>query len=152
VSMSDIFQRILCAVDGSENSIRAAHHAGVLAKQSGGVVVLFSCYHIPHEMLNLEVQMGAGTPFIERVRKRFSDRHQRTLNDISKRLEADGVTAETVLQEGAPGPSIVDGVEALKCDTVVVGSRGMGDFKRLLLGSVSDYAVHHCKVPCLVVP
>jgi hypothetical protein len=44
----------------------------------------------------------------------------------------------------------------LQADLVVVGSRGMGSFKRSImgfagLGSVSDYALHHSKGAAVVV-
>lgn len=146
------FQRILCAVDGSENSVRAAEYAANLATLSGGTVVLMSAYHVPNEMKSLELQMGAGQSFIDRVRNRFADKHKVTLGQISEDLMGQSIKVETTLQEGAPGPAIVKTVKQLDCDVVVVGSRGAGDFKRFLLGSVSDYVVHHSKVPCLVVP
>ncbi|OQX67606.1 MAG: hypothetical protein B6A08_14490 [Sorangiineae bacterium NIC37A_2] len=37
-------------------------------------------------------------------------------------------------------------------DVIVVGSRGLGAFKRVLLGSVSSYVVHHAGRPVLVIP
>eukprot|EP00245_Coleochaete_scutata_P006028 TRINITY_DN20139_c0_g1_i1.p1 TRINITY_DN20139_c0_g1~~TRINITY_DN20139_c0_g1_i1.p1 ORF type:complete len:203 (-),score=49.04 TRINITY_DN20139_c0_g1_i1:713-1321(-) len=42
-------------------------------------------------------------------------------------------------------------VERLDADTLIMGSRGMGPVKRLLLGSVSDYAVNNCRCPVVVV-
>jgi nucleotide-binding universal stress UspA family protein len=36
-------------------------------------------------------------------------------------------------------------------DVLVLGTRGMGTFKRAFLGSVSDYLVHHCTCPVIIV-
>ena len=38
------------------------------------------------------------------------------------------------------------------CHFVVVGQRGLGAFRRTFLGSVSDYIIHHAKIPIIVVP
>ncbi|GBG69257.1 hypothetical protein CBR_g3955 [Chara braunii] len=46
---------------------------------------------------------------------------------------------------------IVDAVAQLKANLLVIGSHGYGALKRAFLGSVSDYCVHHCKCPVLVV-
>ena len=48
-----------------------------------------------------------------------------------------------------PGEGIVK--ECQDANMVVVGSRGLGAVRRTLLGSVSDYLVHHCHCPVLVV-
>ena len=36
-------------------------------------------------------------------------------------------------------------------DLVVLGAREMGNLKRAFVGSTSDYVVHHCRCPVLVV-
>jgi nucleotide-binding universal stress UspA family protein len=45
--------------------------------------------------------------------------------------------------------AVADEVDA---DLVVTGSRGLGRLRSLLLGSVSDGLLHHCRRPTLVVP
>ena len=48
-----------------------------------------------------------------------------------------------------PGPGLVD--ESEGADLLVVGARGMGGFRELLLGSVGRYCLHHAAVPTVVV-
>ncbi len=51
---------------------------------------------------------------------------------------------------GAPAEELLDA--SAGADMVVVGSRGCGGFKRLLLGSVSSQVVHHAACPVVVIP
>ena len=49
-----------------------------------------------------------------------------------------------------PGEGILHMAQEVKADLVVTGTRGLGKIRRTLLGSVSDYLVHHSHVPVLV--
>ncbi|XP_063418264.1 universal stress protein Sll1388-like isoform X2 [Mytilus trossulus] len=49
-----------------------------------------------------------------------------------------------------PGEGIVKAAEEAHADLVIVGSRGHGKVRRTLLGSVSDYVLHHSHVPVIV--
>ncbi|CAH1780999.1 unnamed protein product [Owenia fusiformis] len=51
-----------------------------------------------------------------------------------------------------PGQTICDFVTSLNADVVVMGSRGQGKARRTILGSVSDYVLHHANIPVLVIP
>ncbi len=52
-----------------------------------------------------------------------------------------------------PGrPADVLREQARGADLLVVGTRGMGGFRGLLLGSVSHQVLTHCTVPTVVVP
>ena len=48
------------------------------------------------------------------------------------------VGQETVVAEGRPAESIVAQIRERAIDLAVLGSRGRGSFKRLLLGSTSE--------------
>jgi len=66
------------------------------------------------------------------------------------REEADGTAIETRLVEGAAASVLAD--EAADADLLVVGSRGFGGFRELLLGSVGRQCAEHAPCPVLVVP
>jgi len=51
-----------------------------------------------------------------------------------------------------PGQAIITMSESEKAKLIVVGTRGLDIVRRTVLGSVSDYVVHHSKVPVLVCP
>ena len=49
-----------------------------------------------------------------------------------------------------PGHTLCSVAESEKADLIVMGTRGMGTIRRTIMGSVSDYVVHHAKCPVLV--
>jgi nucleotide-binding universal stress UspA family protein len=60
----------------------------------------------------------------------------------------DSVTVEAV--SGIPAEEMVNASK--DADMIVVGSRGVGGFARLLLGSVGSQVVHHAHCPIVIVP
>ncbi len=61
-----------------------------------------------------------------------------------------GVAVEAVIAHGGPSAVLLDAAE--RADFLVVGSRGRGGFKRLLLGSTSTQCATHATGPTVVVP
>jgi nucleotide-binding universal stress UspA family protein len=57
----------------------------------------------------------------------------------------------SILDGGAPARVILDYAEAHGFELIIVGSRGLGSIKELLLGSVSSEVVQHAKIPVLVI-
>ena len=51
-----------------------------------------------------------------------------------------------------PGHAICELAAQNKADSITVGSRGLGALSRTLVGSTSDYILHHSNVPVMVVP
>ncbi|XP_020914091.1 uncharacterized protein LOC110251701 [Exaiptasia diaphana] len=57
-----------------------------------------------------------------------------------------------ILDGHKPGQVIIEEAVNENVDAVIIGARGLGKLRRTVLGSVSDFVVHHCPVPVTVVP
>ncbi|KAI9365975.1 hypothetical protein DFJ73DRAFT_806517 [Zopfochytrium polystomum] len=72
------------------------------------------------------------------------------LRAFAAKVPANKYNMRGVALRGDPRDEIAYKVEDIKADMLIVGSRGLGALKRAFLGSVSDYLVHHLKVPVLI--
>ena len=61
----------------------------------------------------------------------------------------DSVEIEPVVREGQPANVLVEA--SAEAELLVVGSRGRGGFRELLLGSVSQQCAHHARCPVTIV-
>jgi nucleotide-binding universal stress UspA family protein len=69
---------------------------------------------------------------------------------VEARAAESGVSVTPILREGQAADVLV--AEAREADLLVVGSRGLGGFKGLLLGSVSQQCAHHAACPVAIIP
>ena len=67
-------------------------------------------------------------------------------------LQAHGLTASTMVHEGPPASVILDEARRWRADLVVIGMRGQGLLKRLLLGSTARTVLHHAGESVLITP
>ena len=63
----------------------------------------------------------------------------------------DGIKVQTHAIEGEATDVIIDSADALGCDLIVIGSRGMRGGKRFLLGSVPNSVAHHADRDVLII-
>lgn len=77
----------------------------------------------------------------------LSKKHLREADEIVP----DDIEHEMLLEVGSPGPVILELSEEYECDLIVMGSRGLGQIKGLLMGSVSGYLLSRSKIPVFVV-
>lgn len=72
------------------------------------------------------------------------------LETLGAKLKNHGIGGKVKSVGGNAGEVITKVANEEKAGLIVIGSRGMGTIRRTLLGSVSDYVMHHAHVPVLV--
>ncbi|HEY7024905.1 MAG TPA: universal stress protein [Candidatus Limnocylindrales bacterium] len=96
---------------------------------------------------------GAGSRMRSETVLRMDQRRTKReapLLSIVERARSRGGTAAYLLWSGEPGPSIVAAAQAEGADLIVVGTRGLDEAGKSVLGSVSNYVVYHSDCPVLV--
>ncbi|CAJ1508285.1 universal stress protein [[Mycobacterium] holstebronense] len=135
---------ILVGVDGSPSSVAAVDWAARDAALHNLPLILVHVLASPVVMTFPETPMPPGYTEWQRDQ---GERYLREAVEIAEAAGAAQVTAETVV--GSTVPMLVDmSREAVR---LVVGSRGHGRMRRLLLGSVSSSLVRHAHCPVVVI-
>lgn len=133
---------IVIAADGSPGAELAVRKGVELAALTGATVTFLSVVGIPGLY---------GAPlYPETLTDALADART-TLAAALETAKAAGVDADSEILEGDPAAKIVEFTSTRPVDLLVVGSRGLGAIKSLVLGSVSRYVVNHAHVPVLVV-
>jgi len=139
---------IVVGVDGSSDAERAVGWALNEARLCGDTVLLVHAWQYPA----IAVTTYAGEPLPvfghDEIEKVASELLAKARDHASTREPS--VDVQTRLVEGHPGAALVDASGDARL--LVVGSRGRGGFKGMLMGSVSTSCVHHARCPVVVVP
>jgi nucleotide-binding universal stress UspA family protein len=141
--------RILLATDGSESANNAVETVRSLALPSGSVVRLVAVLPGTPELFG--ATWDAYVPAdAEALETQMTSELRTALDGVRARVQRPGVSVEEEVLRGRPATQIVEAANAFRADLIVVGSRGLGAWKRLLLGSVSAEIVDHSSCPVLV--
>lgn len=137
---------IVVGVDGSEGSVGALNFALEEARIRGANVKAVAAWHVPPAVY------GNGYVAVSIDPSDFETGARVALDKVldGAKASASGVSVTPILREGQAADVLVE--EAHDADLLVVGSRGLGGFKGLLLGSVSQQCVHHADCPVAIVP
>lgn len=142
-----MLQNILVPIDGSENAWKALEAArGLAEKYQGDLVVLTVPYGKSGMML-----LSMDQEVIKNDRKELALIGNAILEEAQKRLKDFAGNVSYKLKAGNPAQTILDQAEAEKCDTIVIGSRGLSGIKEFFMGSVSSKVSQYGKVPVLIV-
>jgi nucleotide-binding universal stress UspA family protein len=136
-----VFERILVAVDGSARSEKTISIALDMAGRYGSVVTVLHVREYERSE-GSDVDMGppiSAEHLVDDVLLMFRDAN----------VEANG-EVRRVSSGDTPG-QIVEVAQEVDANLVVLGSRGMSEWKSLLLGGVATKVVRHATCPVLLV-
>jgi nucleotide-binding universal stress UspA family protein len=141
-------ERILIPVDFSSQTDSVVRVGGDLAKALGAEVYLLHVAPPEPEFITYE----PGPPSVrDAVAHEISARH-RKLHALDRNLEAQGIRVTSLVIQGYTVEKILQEIERRRIDLVVIGSRGHGAIRHLLLGSVSEGVLRKAPCPVLIVP
>lgn len=148
--------KFIVAIDGSTASDRALRKTLTLAAATPSQVILVTVAELPMTYVP-EVLMPTGDwvnlrslPDLELEQKIIASA-QGVLDHAQSLCQAAEVPCEQRLERGFARERLCAIAAEEQPDFLVLGSRGLGGLERLLLGSVSDYVVHHASVPVMIV-
>jgi nucleotide-binding universal stress UspA family protein len=139
-----MFHSILVAVDGSPASWSALEEAIEIARRDGARLTLISVAAPPRWVI-------AGPYVVPIASQADLDRQAEEILERAEALVPEGIPVSTVVRHGPAASAIVGRIRAAEHDLVVMGSRGRGPARSLLLGSVSRAVREHSPAPVLVV-
>lgn len=145
-SDTEVQQRnVVIAVDNSENSEWAFDWYCENFFKPGQKVILL---HIPDVYVNATTMSAAKVAeYQNNAEAKTKALRDKFIQSANKR----NITAEFKVEAGdKPGQVICEVAQKTDAVFVVTGTRGMGKFRRTVLGSVSDFVVHHAHCPVLV--
>ena len=141
-------ETIVVGVDGSGGGAAALEFAAAEAALRKTGLRVVSAWEVPVPTYGGE--LAPAPTLVPEAIEAYRDRAQQVADDAaSKAKELFSLDVEAVAVQGQPADVLL--AQAGGAELIVVGRRGLGGFKSLLLGSVSQQVVHHATSPVVVV-
>jgi nucleotide-binding universal stress UspA family protein len=138
-----LFERIVLATDGSNNSTSAVTEALRIGKASDSQVFVVSVIDSRAlSSVSPEIQVAGS---IDRMQAEA----ERIVNEV--KMSGEGQNVRTSILYGDPVNEIIKFSQSMNADLIVVGTRGKSGIERLFLGSVAEGVVREAPCPVLVV-
>ena len=138
-------RKLLVAIDASEHSDRAAHFAATFAKEHGPVEIhLVNVEPKPMTWLTRGMEEEA-------IHAQLISYGHQTMSSAQVILKEAGIPCHVHTKIGDVAEEIVALADKLKCDTIVMGTRGLGAISGLALGSITRKILHLAHLPVICI-
>ena len=138
--------KILLAVDGSEGALAAARHVVRLAQECSAVDVCVT--YVQEPIRNIELMLMPTEDVLDRWTKKSG---QVATAAACVVLDDARVPHRVEITSGEPVDKIIELAASHASDLIVMGARGLGAMKGLLLGSISMKIAQLSSIPVTIV-
>lgn len=135
-------KNILVPLDGSKNSFNALTKAIYLAKKCNASITTLYVLRVAYDNPSL-----LYVPQTQNELKKV----EKFLDTAKKQVSKNSIVFKKKVLFGHEAKQIVDFAQKQKFDLIVIGARGHGGIKQMILGSISNTVVHSSKIPVLIV-
>jgi nucleotide-binding universal stress UspA family protein len=140
-----MFSKLLVPVDGSENSVRALEAAIFLSKKIDAPVTVM---HVMEKPPTVYIHPQKE---LEELLQNYRREAEQILEKCEEIGNRNGVELKKVIIEGDVASKIIRFAEREVFDMIVMGHRGSGRFKEMVLGSVSQKVLNQTKRSVLII-
>lgn len=141
------FKKILIGYDGSESSKKALEKAIELAKNCQSELHIVGVVR-PFEFAAIDY---IPPEEIEEYEKEELTKEEKYLKEAKEIAKEKGIEVVAKVMEGEPAEELMAYADENGCDLIVVGHRGIGGFKRMILGTTAGNLVKYANQSVLVV-
>jgi nucleotide-binding universal stress UspA family protein len=140
-----MFSKLLVPMDGSDNSFRALNHAIFLSQKiTAQITALHVMEYLP--VVYIESQQTLDAIFSKHLQE-----SNNILNKSRQVGDKKSVRVETELRKGDASSNIIEYSKKENFDTIIMGRRGMGKLRELVLGSTSTKVLSHSDCTVVIV-
>jgi len=138
-----LIKKILCPYDFSEISEKALIEAANFASLFGSELDVI--HVLPEFISNKKIKKKI------RYDELLKPLYEETINNILEILKKNNINANSFVYEGEPSEKIILHAKRKDMDLIVIGARGLGLIKGLLIGSVTDSVLKKSDCPVLII-
>lgn len=138
--------KVLLPVDGSPSSRRAAEFALRQVRGQPGTTVLL--LNVQSPVMAWEISPYVTAEMVNQIHEKAG---REAIKEARALLDSAGVPCEEHLLVGEPGEIIAEVAAREGVDGIVMGTRGLGLVKSLVLGSVATKVIHLAGMPVTLV-
>ena len=151
--MKTLFSKILVPMDGSDYSFKAAEYAIDIARRYESEIALIS-------VVASKVRYGASSGIFGAIPPSYLNKYEneakKWFNRVLVKVKKDGLKVKKIKTDVITTPlsivsTILQYAQKDDADLIVIGTRGITGFKKMLLGSVASGIVTYAHCPVLVI-
>jgi len=135
---------VLIAVDGSHHARHAFQFYLDELHRPSDTVLITLCIEFPYVPMEVRAEVR------DRLLHDEQEKSQPAIDEYTRLLAENNLHGRVIADFGKPGEFIVKTATEEGAELIVSGTRGLGSIRRTILGSVSDYLVHHAHCPVVV--